>query len=102
MYPRYRLLTASNSISRYNRADGAASSPGPVSPQAKDNLSSLSVLDPCLNAFAQLGSFRLNAARCLISIFDREYQYVVADSTSRAVEATDISGKNDTGLQGAV
>ncbi|KAF9871824.1 sensor histidine kinase response [Colletotrichum karsti] len=37
--------------------------------------------DTGLTAFAQLGAFRLNASRALISIFDRQHQYVVAEAT---------------------
>ncbi|KAK2602761.1 hypothetical protein N8I77_009268 [Diaporthe amygdali] len=40
---------------------------------------------PCsdvgLTAFAQLAALRLNVSRCLISLFDRNYQYIVAEAT---------------------
>lgn len=34
-----------------------------------------------LTAFAQLGTHRLNSSRALISLFDRHYQYIVAEAT---------------------
>ncbi|KAK0709384.1 hypothetical protein B0T26DRAFT_721335, partial [Lasiosphaeria miniovina] len=37
--------------------------------------------DPALTAFAQLGLYRLNTLRCLVSLFDRTYQHFVADAT---------------------
>lgn len=40
-----------------------------------------SSLDRALTAFAQLGAFRLNARRCLISFFDRKTQYIIAEAT---------------------
>jgi GAF domain-containing protein len=43
--------------------------------------------DPALDAFAQLGAFRLDVTRCLISIFDRNHQYIVAEATRNSVVA---------------
>ena len=37
--------------------------------------------DGALTAFAQLATFKLNASRALISVFDRDFQYVVAEAT---------------------
>ena len=37
--------------------------------------------DTALAAFAQLGALRLNAQRCLISLFGREHEYVLAEAT---------------------
>ena len=37
--------------------------------------------DPVLTALAQLGACRLNTARALVSIFDRDYQYIIAEAT---------------------
>ncbi|OLN96870.1 Sensor protein GacS [Colletotrichum chlorophyti] len=37
--------------------------------------------DTGLTAFAQLGALRLNASRALISLFDRQHQYIVAEAT---------------------
>ncbi|KAL0932802.1 sensor histidine kinase response [Colletotrichum truncatum] len=37
--------------------------------------------DTGLTAFAQLGALRLNASRALISLFDRQQQYIVAEAT---------------------
>ncbi|KAL2291558.1 hypothetical protein FJTKL_12930 [Diaporthe vaccinii] len=37
--------------------------------------------DAGLTAFAQLAALRLNVSRCLISLFDRNYQYIVAEAT---------------------
>ncbi|KAK3375744.1 hsp90-like protein, partial [Lasiosphaeria ovina] len=36
--------------------------------------------DPAITAFAQLGLYRLNTLRCLVSLFDRTYQHFVADA----------------------
>lgn len=38
--------------------------------------------DGALTAFAQLATFKLNASRAWISVFDRDFQYVVAEATS--------------------
>ncbi|KAJ3958906.1 hypothetical protein N0V92_004498 [Colletotrichum tropicale] len=43
--------------------------------------------DTGLTAFAQLGALRLNASRALISLFDRQHQYIVAEAT-RSVPLT--------------
>lgn len=37
--------------------------------------------DTGLTAFAQLGALRLKASRALISLFDRQHQYIVAEAT---------------------
>ncbi|GAM86267.1 hypothetical protein ANO11243_042790 [Dothideomycetidae sp. 11243] len=37
--------------------------------------------DTTLAAFAQLGSLRLNAQRCMITLFGQEYEYLLAEST---------------------
>ncbi|KAF7115471.1 hypothetical protein CNMCM5793_002429 [Aspergillus hiratsukae] len=37
--------------------------------------------DTTLTAIAQLGALRLNARRCMISLFDRHTQYILAEST---------------------
>lgn len=39
------------------------------------------ILDATLLAFAQLCAFKLNADRVLISLFDRKYQYIIAEAT---------------------
>ncbi|ETS86967.1 hypothetical protein PFICI_00795 [Pestalotiopsis fici W106-1] len=52
---------------------------------------SLSSFDAGLNAFAQIGALRLGAARCLISIFDQDYQYVIAEATPSSSLATNTS-----------
>ncbi|KAF8862084.1 hypothetical protein BDZ45DRAFT_799469 [Acephala macrosclerotiorum] len=44
--------------------------------------------DPTLTAFAQLGAFRLNVPRAIISLIDHEYQWVVAEAT-RSVSLQD-------------
>ncbi|KAH8196029.1 hypothetical protein TruAng_009805 [Truncatella angustata] len=41
----------------------------------------LSSADASLSAFAQLGALRLDAARCLISVFDETRQFVIAEGT---------------------
>ncbi|QUC21306.1 uncharacterized protein UV8b_05549 [Ustilaginoidea virens] len=37
--------------------------------------------DPVLSAFAELGVLRLKGSRAIISLFDRDYQYIVAEAT---------------------
>lgn len=37
--------------------------------------------DVTLTALAQLGALRLNVKRCMISLFDRSTQYVIAEAT---------------------
>lgn len=51
--------------------------------------------DPTLTAFAQLGAFRLNVPRAVISLIDHEYQWVVAEAT-RSVSLRDPN-KTDPG-----
>lgn len=48
----------------------------PISPNTL-----VSATDPSLTSYAQLGVYRLNASRGLISLFDRERQHVVAEAT---------------------
>lgn len=50
--------------------------------------------DPVLTGLAQLGALRLDATRCLISIFDRSYQHVIAEATSNSVLAPGAKGQN--------
>ncbi|KAK8055723.1 Peroxide stress-activated histidine kinase mak1 [Apiospora rasikravindrae] len=50
--------------------------------------------DPVLTGLAQLGALRLDAARCLISIFDRTHQHVVAEATSSSVLAPGNKDQN--------
>lgn len=40
----------------------------------------VSAADPSLSSYAQLGVYRLNADRALISLFDRDRQHIVAES----------------------
>ncbi|ROT35569.1 hypothetical protein SODALDRAFT_337519 [Sodiomyces alkalinus F11] len=51
----------------------------PTAPVPRDAVASCA--DSALTAFAQLASLRLNTTRALISLFDREHQYVVAEAT---------------------
>ncbi|KAK3050508.1 hypothetical protein LTS18_012562, partial [Coniosporium uncinatum] len=37
--------------------------------------------DTALTAFAQLGALRMDCRRCMISFFDRERQYILAEAT---------------------
>lgn len=53
-------------------ADLQASAEGEVAKSARDG---------ALTAFAQLVALRLNARRAMISLFDREKQYVIAEAT---------------------
>ncbi|KAK8138064.1 Hybrid signal transduction histidine kinase A [Apiospora sp. TS-2023a] len=50
--------------------------------------------DPVLTGLAQLGALRLDATRCLISIFDRSHQHVIAEATSNSVLAPGTKGQN--------
>lgn len=45
------------------------------------NATPVSSYDPALKAFAQLGALRLSAKRCMISLFDKSNQYIVAEAT---------------------
>ncbi|KAL2759150.1 hypothetical protein ACRALDRAFT_1075415 [Sodiomyces alcalophilus JCM 7366] len=51
----------------------------PTTPVARDAIASSA--DTALTAFAQLASLRLNTTRALISLFDRDHQFVVAEAT---------------------
>ncbi|KAL2832741.1 hypothetical protein BJY01DRAFT_239700 [Aspergillus pseudoustus] len=55
----------------------------PVSPRSEANHELLpqSSNDTTLTALAQLGALRLNAQRCMISLFDRRTQYILAEAT---------------------
>lgn len=50
--------------------------------------------DPALTAFAELAVLRLKASRALISLFDRNYQYIVAEATP-SLPLTPSSGFDD-------
>ncbi|KAK8019977.1 hypothetical protein PG990_005115 [Apiospora arundinis] len=50
--------------------------------------------DPVLTSLSQLGALRLDATRCLISIFDRTHQHIVAEATSKSNLAPGTEGKN--------
>ncbi len=52
--------------------------PQPAPPIVSASL--LAAPDPGLTAFAQLGLYRLNVGRSLISLFDRRYQHIVAEA----------------------
>ncbi|KAL4937720.1 hypothetical protein BDV06DRAFT_202314 [Aspergillus oleicola] len=55
----------------------------PVSPRSEANIELLpqSSQDKTLTALAQLGALRLNAQRCMISLFDRRTQYILTEAT---------------------
>ncbi|EAW09112.1 putative sensor histidine kinase/response regulator [Aspergillus clavatus NRRL 1] len=56
----------------------------PPSPRTEidaDELLPQSSHDTTLTALAQLGALRLNVQRCMISLFDRHTQYILAEST---------------------
>ncbi|KAL4880260.1 hypothetical protein BJY04DRAFT_191501 [Aspergillus karnatakaensis] len=55
----------------------------PVSPRTEANVELLpqSSQDTTLTALAQLGALRLNVQRCMISLFDRRTQYILAEAT---------------------
>lgn len=61
--------------------------------------------DPALTAFAELGVHRLNASRAFISLFDRKYQYIVAEATPTtplspgSSAAQQLSGRDGLGTQ---
>ncbi|KAG8159499.1 hypothetical protein KVR01_010136 [Diaporthe batatas] len=46
--------------------------------------------DAGLTAFAQLAALRLNVSRCLISFFDLNYQYVIAEATQSLALSPDV------------
>ncbi|KAF2815954.1 uncharacterized protein BDZ99DRAFT_493882 [Mytilinidion resinicola] len=46
--------------------------------------------DTSLTAFAQLGALRLNAKRCIISLFDRTQQFVIAEATQTLSLQSDL------------
>ncbi|KAK6068983.1 sensor histidine kinase response [Seiridium cupressi] len=48
-----------------------------------------STLDPGLTAFAQLGLYKLNAGRCMISLFDRKWQHIVAEALRAPTSSSD-------------
>ncbi|KAJ4290046.1 hypothetical protein N0V88_006849 [Collariella sp. IMI 366227] len=52
--------------------------PQPAPPLLSSSLSAAP--DPGLTAFAQLGLYKLNASRSLVSLFDRHYQHIVAEA----------------------
>lgn len=47
-----------------------------------------------MTGLAQLGALRLDATRCLISIFDRSHQHVIAEATSNSVLTPGTKGQN--------
>ncbi|KAH6651970.1 hypothetical protein BKA67DRAFT_537820 [Truncatella angustata] len=51
--------------------------------------------DTTLTAFAQLSAFRLNATRCLISVFDRKNQYVVAEATVESPIVPEVDSQHN-------
>ncbi|KAL2839324.1 hypothetical protein BJX68DRAFT_258908 [Aspergillus pseudodeflectus] len=55
----------------------------PISPKSEANHELLpqSSNDTTLTALAQLGALRLNVQRCMISLFDRRTQYILAEAT---------------------
>ncbi|KAJ5286597.1 hypothetical protein N7478_002283 [Penicillium angulare] len=57
-----------------------------------------SSLDPALTSFAQLGTFRLNAKRTLISLFGRSAQFVLTEATSNLGLSGDPSDNERQGL----
>ncbi|KAI1869251.1 uncharacterized protein JN550_005881 [Neoarthrinium moseri] len=67
--------------------------PDPPKPIPSSFLSSTP--DPGLTAFAQLGLYRLNAARALISLFDRKFQHIVAEALRPLPPTTDPEAQQD-------
>ncbi|EON98273.1 putative histidine kinase g7 protein [Phaeoacremonium minimum UCRPA7] len=51
--------------------------------------------DSALTAFAQLGAFRLNASRALISLFDRHRQHIVAEAACSSPLRPKTAPKNN-------
>ena len=54
--------------------------------------------DSALTAFAQLALLRLNAHRAFISLFDRRYQYVIAETTASHSLRSNSNKKSEEGL----
>ncbi|KAJ5088487.1 hypothetical protein N7456_012103 [Penicillium angulare] len=57
-----------------------------------------SSLDPAMTSFAQLGAFRLNAKRTLISLFGRSTQFVLAEATTNLGLSGDPSDNEREGI----
>ncbi|KAF1997364.1 sensor histidine kinase-like protein/response regulator [Amniculicola lignicola CBS 123094] len=55
--------------------------------------------DKALTAFAQLGAFRLNTRRCIISFFDRKNCYILAEATQTLSLQTGLATAADDRLQ---
>ncbi|KAH8203720.1 hypothetical protein TruAng_002133 [Truncatella angustata] len=53
---------------------------GPDPPKAIQSIHLSSTSDPGLTAFAHLGCYKLEAARVMISLFDRRYQHIIAEA----------------------
>ncbi|KAJ6172551.1 hypothetical protein N7470_001618 [Penicillium chermesinum] len=67
----WKYFPFENSTSRYAPFDDASS----------NNFVPASSKDATLNSFAQLGATRLGAERCIISLFDRTQQHILAEAT---------------------
>jgi hypothetical protein len=77
---------ATNAASRYYNPENSST------PQSSLPSSSH---DVALTAFAQLGALRLNAKRCMISLFDRAQQYIIAEATRTLSLRSDSVYEND-------
>lgn len=88
-------------LSRYDDLSWTSATPNdpPLAPVPTASL--VSATDPSLTTYAQLGVYRLNASRALISLFDRERQHVVAEATrSSPVAAGERASRQDAGIPG--
>lgn len=52
--------------------------------------------DTALTAFAQLGALRLDSKRCMISLFDRSHQYIIAEATrTLSLQSDEVHARGD-------
>jgi hypothetical protein len=76
-------------VSRYYNPDTSVP-PNLLGPRSSSSVS--------FTAFAQLGALRLNAKRCIISLFDRSSQYIIAEATQTLSLQSDRVHKHGDGL----
>ncbi|KAM0291537.1 hypothetical protein ACHAO9_003662 [Fusarium lateritium] len=85
-------------------SEGTSHSPGQDTPSGKENEyndsteQEVASRDTVLASLAQLGLWRTGTDRALISLFDRNHQYVVAETTQRSsLEPGSMRPENDNG-----
>ncbi|KAK8081120.1 sensor histidine kinase response [Apiospora hydei] len=83
----FRLFDSVRATSRAATGDGDTSAPLQLSWPP----------DPVLTAFAQLTLLKLNVTRCLISLFDQDHQYIVAQADPSCAHTT-LAQQKESGL----